>query len=97
MLVDEFVDRFTIEVVVNARPPAEQLAAHVFDTVSLEPARIGRREPLLLALGHLSRNVSLHHFAKKQLAVLGSLEVLRRLCARLVLVQSNDLIEIAEL
>ena len=75
----------------------DQPAPHVVDALAAEPARVRSREPLLLGLSDLRRDVAAHRLAQQQLAVARALEEALGLRPGLVLVEAHDLGQVAEL
>src|SRR5947199_6471384 len=97
VIVDKRSNRARIHEVIDPGRAVIELAANIIDAFALEPARVRRRKPLLLAVGDLFRQMPGHRLAQEQLAVARLAEIAVELATRLVLVVADLLFEIAEL
>src|SRR5512146_2673201 len=65
VVVNECKSRVAVEHLPDMRAVAIERAAHVIDTLTLKPARIRGRKPLLFALGDLGRHMARHHLPQQ--------------------------------
>jgi len=97
VLFHQRVQYVFVHVLENLRILAHQCSAHVLHALPLEPRGVGGGEALFLRGRDPVGDVALHHSAEQVLAVVGLLEVLVLLVSRLVLVDADDVVEVAEL
>src|SRR3954447_3545237 len=64
VVVDERANRALIHKVIDPGGAVIELAANIIDAFALEPARVRRRKPLLLAVGDLFRQMPGHRLAQ---------------------------------
>src|SRR5262249_60630764 len=96
MLVNQDLHGLAIEIVVDARVGVVQEAPNIIDALALEPSAVRAREPLLLAIRDVLRNVVPHHFPQHDLSIAEPTEVLLTLLGNITLVDPHELGEISE-